>query len=90
VEEILLLCLTRSFRLSLRLGEEKKKKEEERKKERRKKSQGKNIMACPIPQGGHKQERRKKPHGKNIIIMVALFHRATITSFVHTAQKQNQ
>jgi len=30
------------------------KKEEERR--RKKKSQGKNIMACPITQGGHKQQ----------------------------------
>jgi len=37
----------------LRLGEEKRRnKKEERKK---KKSQGKNIMACPITQGGHKK-----------------------------------
>jgi len=35
----------------LRLGEEKKEEEEE---ERRKKPQGKNMMACPIPYGGHK------------------------------------
>jgi len=33
-----------------RLGEEKKKE--------RKKQQGKNIMAYPIPQGGHKKERK--------------------------------
>jgi len=33
----------------LRLVEEKKKEEE------RKKPQGRNILACPIPQGGHKK-----------------------------------
>jgi len=35
----------------LRLGEEKRRKRE--------KSRGKNIMACHIPQGGHKKKKKE-------------------------------
>jgi len=36
-----------------------------KKKDRKKKPQGKNIMACPVPYGGHKK--KKKPQDKNIM-----------------------
>jgi len=40
-------------------------KKRKKKKKERKKPQGKNVMACPIPYGGHKKVRQMTKHINN-------------------------